>query len=139
MFFGDSQMADEDGEIIFNTQVEHTPSEDVASGPDSSDTKMDAIMEALQSISSQNKGIELKIEQQDGKADVQVQEVSKRFENLGARVNKQAAQMESQLKLHGDKLAAKINVFEEYSLTLRPSTDPSKKPSKRGSRKHKNS
>ena len=60
----------------------------VASGPDSSDSKMDAIMEALQSISSQNKGIELKIEQQDRKAAVQVQEISERFENLGARVNK---------------------------------------------------
>ena len=112
-------MVGEDGEIIFNTQVEHTPSKAVASGPDSSDTKMVAIMEALQSISSQNKGIELKIEQQDRKADVQVQEISKRFENLGARVNKQAAQMESQLKLHGDKLAAKINVFkEEFSNTV---------------------
>jgi len=106
-------MTDEDGEIVFNTQVEHTPSEAVASGPDSSDSKMDAIMQAVQSISSQNKGIEPKIEQQDRKADVQVQEISERFENLGARVNKQAAHMESQLKLHGDKLAAKINVFEE--------------------------
>lgn len=109
-------MNDEDGEIVFNTQAEHTPSEAVASGtppPGSSDTKMDAIMEALQSISSQNKGIELKIEQQDRKADLQVQEISERFENLGARVNNQAAQMESQLKLHGDKLAAKINVLEE--------------------------
>lgn len=43
-------------------------------------------MEALQSISSQSKGIELKIEQQDRKADLQVQEISERFENLGARV-----------------------------------------------------
>ena len=51
-FFGDSKMTDEDGEIVFNTQVEHTPSEAVVSGPDSSDTEMDAIMEALQSISS---------------------------------------------------------------------------------------
>jgi len=75
-------MNDEDGEIVFNTQAEHTPSEAVASGtppPDSSDTKMDAIMEALQSISSQNKGIELKIEQQDHKADLEVQEISERF------------------------------------------------------------
>ena len=113
--FGDSKMTDEDGEIVFKTQAEHTPSEAVASGtpPDSSHTQMDAIMEALQSISSQNKGIELKIEQQDRKADVQVKEISERFENLGARVNNQASQMESQLKLHGDKLAAKINVFEE--------------------------
>lgn len=58
-----------------NTQPEHTPSEAVASGtppPDSSDTKMDTIMEALQLIASQNKGIELKIEQQDRKADQQV-------------------------------------------------------------------
>ena len=106
-------MTDEDREIVFNTQVEHTTSKAVASGPDSSDSKMDAIMQALQSISSQNKGIELKIEQQDRKADVQVQEISERFENLGAGVNKQAAHMGSQLKLHGDKLAAKINVFEE--------------------------
>ena len=106
-------MSDEDGEIVFNI-----PSEAVASGsqgtpPDSSDTKMDAIMEALQSISSQNKDIELKIEQQDRKADAQVQEISKCFENLGTRVSNKAVQMESQLKLHGDKLAAKINVFEE--------------------------
>ena len=112
-FFADSKMTDEDGEIVFNTQVEHTPSKAVASGPDSSDTKMDAIMEGLQLISSQNKGIELKIEQQDRKADVQVQEISERFEDLGACVNKQAAHMESQLTLHGDKLAAKINVFKE--------------------------
>ena len=70
-------------------------------------------MEALQSISSQNKRIELKIEQKDRKEDVQEQEISERFKNLGARVNKQAAQMDSLLKLHGDKLAAKINVFEE--------------------------
>ena len=75
-FFGDSKMTDEDREIVFNTQVEHTPSEAVASGPGSSDSKMDAIMEALQSITTQNKGIELKIEQQDRKADVQVQEIS---------------------------------------------------------------
>ena len=113
-------MTDEDGEIVFNTQVEHTPSEAVASGPDSSDSKMVAIMEALQSISSQNKGIELKIEQQDRKADVQVQEISERFENLGARVNKQTAHMESQLKLHGDKLAAKINISRKNFLTLWP-------------------
>ena len=71
--FGDSKMTDEDGEIVFNTQVEYTPSEAVALGQDSSDSKMDAIMEALQSISSQNKGIDLKIKQQDCKADVQVQ------------------------------------------------------------------
>ena len=113
LFFADSKMTDEDGEIVFNTQVEHTPSKAVASGPDSSDIKMDAIMEVLQLISSQNKGIELKIEQQDPVADVQVQEISERFKDLGAGVNKQAAHMESQLTLHGDKLAAKINVFEE--------------------------
>ena len=47
IFFGDSKMTDEDGEIVFNTQVEHAPSEAVASRPDSSDSKMDAIMEAL--------------------------------------------------------------------------------------------
>ena len=114
--FGDSKMNDKDGEIVFNTQAKHTQSEAVASGtppPDSSDATMDAIMEALQWISSQNKGIELKIEQQDRKADLQIQEISERFENLGARVNNQAAEMESQLKLHGDKLAAKVNVFEE--------------------------
>lgn len=76
-------------------------------------------MKALQSISSHNKAIELKIEQQNRKADVQVQEISERFENLGPHVNKQAAQIESQLKLHEDKLAAKINVFEEeFSNTL---------------------
>ena len=51
--------------------------------------KMDAIVEALQSISGQNKGTELKIEQQDRKADVQVQEISERLENLGARVSNQ--------------------------------------------------
>ena len=51
-FFANSKMTDEDGEIVFNAQVKHTPSKAVASGPDSSDTKMDAIMEALQSISS---------------------------------------------------------------------------------------
>ena len=100
-------MTDEDAEIVFNTQVEqHTPSKAVASGLDTSDTKMDAIKEALQSISSQNKGIYRKV-------DVQVQEISKCFENLGPRVNKQAAQIESQFKYHGDKLALKINVFEE--------------------------
>ena len=52
---------------------------------------MGAIMEALESISSKNKGIELKIEQQDSKGNVQVQEISERFENLGARVSNQAA------------------------------------------------
>ena len=35
------------------------------------------------------------------KLDVQVEEISERLETLGARVNNQAAQMESQLKLHG--------------------------------------
>ena len=112
-FFGDSQMTDEDGEIVFNTQAKHTPSEAVASGtlPDSSDTKMHTIMEGLHSITSQNKGIKLKIEQHDHKADAQVQKISECFENLGARVSNQTAQMEFQLKLHGDKLAAKINVL----------------------------
>ena len=171
LFFGDSEMTDEDGEIVFNTQAEHTfillysllyslylvfiyilsvrshvntqfslraamywllnylsylsiypsihtPSEAVASGTllDSSNTKMDAIMEALQSISSQNKRLELKIEQKDHKEDVQEQEISEHLKNLGACVNKQAAQMDSPLKLLGDKLAAKINVFEEEFL-----------------------
>ena len=94
-------MNDEDGEIVFNAKAEHTPREAVASGtppPNNSDTKMKAIMEALQSISSQNKGIEPKVDQQDRKADLQVQEITERFENLAARVNNQAAQMESQLK-----------------------------------------
>ena len=65
------------GEIVFNTNADHTSSEAVASGtpPESSDTTMDAIMEAMQSISSQNEGIKLKIEQQDRKADVKVQEI----------------------------------------------------------------
>ena len=87
-------MTNEDGEIVFKTQPEHTPSEAVASWtlPDSSDTKLDAIMEALQLISSQNKGIELKIKQLDLKADKKVQEISERFENLGACVSNQAAQ-----------------------------------------------
>ena len=69
--------SDEDGEIVFNKQAEHTPSKAVTmkTTPDSSDTKMDAIMKARQSISSQNKGIDLKIEQQDQKPDVQVQEI----------------------------------------------------------------
>ena len=88
-------MTDEERKIVFNAQAEHTPSKAVALGTmsDSSHTQMDVIMEALQSISSQNKGIKLKL--------------SERFENLGTRVNNQTAQMESQLKLHGDKLAAK--------------------------------
>ena len=77
-------------------------------------------MEALQSISSQNKGIELKIKQQDHKADVQAKVISKRLKTLGARINNQAAQMESQLKLHGDKLAAKIMFSRRNSLTLWP-------------------
>ena len=114
-------MTAKDGEIVFNTQAEHTPSEAVASRTpmDSSDTKMDAIMETLQSISSQNKCIELKIELQDCKVDVQVQEISECFKNLGARVNNRAAKMGSQLKLHRDKLAAEINVFkEEFSNTV---------------------
>ena len=111
----------------------------VASG--SSDTNADAIMKVLQSISSQNRGIELKIEQQNYKADVQVHEISELFENLGARVSNQGAQMECQLKLHGDKLAAKINVFEEeFSNTvasLNAKHGSLKKLSKRGSRKCK--
>ena len=58
-------MTDEDGEIVFNTQVkQHTPSKAVASELDTSDTKMDAIKEALQSISSQNKGIYRKVDVQ---------------------------------------------------------------------------
>lgn len=51
---GNSKMTDKDGEIVFNTRAKHKPSEAVTSGttpPDSSGTKMDAIMEALQSVS----------------------------------------------------------------------------------------
>ncbi len=44
---------------------------------------------------------------------MQVKEISERLENVGARVNIQAAQWTSQLKLHGDKLAAKVNIVEE--------------------------
>ena len=82
--FCDSEMTDEDREIVFNTQAKHTPSEAVISGtpPGSSDSTMDAIKEVLQSISSQNKGIEFKIEQQDHKADVQVKEISKCLETV---------------------------------------------------------
>ena len=70
-------------------------------------------MVVLQSIQKQNQRIENRLEQQGLKTELQVEELSQRFEELGTRVNNQASQLETELKLHGGKLTVKINALEE--------------------------
>ena len=49
----------------------------------------------------------------NGENQSQVQDISQRFEELCTRVNTQATQLKSGLKLHEDKLTVKMNALEE--------------------------
>ena len=92
-----TNMADESGGIIVKTQDDSE--EDEATSPTAcSGASMDDILQVLHSLGKQNNG--LKIESQ-------VQEISQRFEELCTRVNAQATQLKSGLKLHEDKLTVK--------------------------------
>ena len=53
------------------------------------------------------------MEQHGLNVESQVQEKSQRFEELCTRVNAQATQLKSGLKLHEDKLTVKMNALEE--------------------------
>ena len=70
-------------------------------------------MKVLQSIQKQNQEIENRLEQQGLKTELQVEDLSQRFKELGTRVNNEASQLETELKLHSDKLTVKINTLEE--------------------------
>ena len=77
-----------------------------------SGSNLDAIMKVLQSIQKQNQGIENRLEQQGLKTELQL-ELSQCFKELGTRLNNEASQLETELKLHGDKLTVKINALEK--------------------------
>lgn len=111
----DANISDESAEIVFKTQDAGVVDETVSSLTSTaagSGTNLDAIMEVLQSIQKKNQGIENRLEQQGLKTGLQVEELSQRFEELGTRVNNQASQLETELKLHGDELTVKINALE---------------------------
>ena len=78
-----------------------------------SGSNFDAIMKVLQSIKKQNQEIENRLKQQGLKTELQVEDLSQRFKELATRVNNQASQLETELKLHSDKLTVKINALEE--------------------------
>ena len=78
-----------------------------------SGSNFDATMKVLQSIQKQNQEIETGLEQQRLKTELLVEDLSQRFKELCTRVNNQASQLETELKLHGDKLTVKINALEE--------------------------
>ena len=112
----DEEISDESGEIVLKTQDASVADENVlplTSTAADSGSKIDAIMKALQSIQKQNQGIENRLEQQGLKTELQVEDLSQRFKELGTRVNNQASQLETELKLHSDKLTVKINALEE--------------------------
>ena len=112
----DADISDESGEIVFKTEDASVVDEKVSpltSTAADSGSNLDAIMKVLQSIQKQNQGIENRLEQQGLKTELQVEELSLRFKELGTRVNNQALQLETELKLHGDKLTVKINALEE--------------------------
>ena len=70
-------------------------------------------MKVLQSIQKQNQEIENRLERQGLKTELQVEDLSQRCKELDTPVNNQASQLETELKLHGDKLTVKINALEE--------------------------
>ena len=74
---------------------------------------VDSIMKVLQPIQKQNQKIENRLEQQGLKTELHVDELSQCFKELGTRVNNQALQLETELKLQRDKLTVKINALEE--------------------------
>ena len=107
-----TNMADESVEIIVKTQDDGE--EDEATSPTAcSGASMDDILQVLHLLGKQNNGIENKIQQQVLKIESQVQEIPQRFEELCTRVNTQATQLKSGLKLHEDKLKVKMNALEE--------------------------
>ena len=112
----DADISDESGEIVLKTQDGSVLDKNVSpliSTAAVSGSNLDAIMKVLQSIQKQNQGIENRLEQQGLKTELQVEEPSQRFKELGSSVNNQASQLETELKLHGDKLTLKINSLEE--------------------------
>ena len=112
----DADISDESGEIVLKTQDASVADENVSpltSTAADSGSNFDAIMKVLQSIQKQNQEIENRLEQQRLKTELQVEDLSQRFKELGTRVNNQASQLETELKLHGDKLTVKISALEE--------------------------
>ena len=112
----DADISDESGEIVLKTQHLSVADENVSSltstAADSS-LSFDAIMKVLRSIQKQNQDIENRLEQQGLKTELQVEDLSQRFKELGTHENNQASQLETELKLHGNKLTVKINALEE--------------------------
>ena len=107
-----TNMADESGEI--NVKTQDDSEEDEATSPTAySGASMDDILQVLHSLGKQGNGIGNKMQQPGLKIESQVQEISQRFEELCTRVNAQATQLKSGLKLHEDKLTVKMNALEE--------------------------
>ena len=107
-------MADESGEI--NVKTQDDSEEDEATSPTAySGASMDDILQVLHSLGKQDSGIENKIQQPGLKIESQVQEISQRVEKWCTRVNAQATQLKSGLKLHEDKLTVKMNALGKNS------------------------
>ena len=86
----DADISGESGEIVFKTQNASVVDENVSpltSTAADSGSNLDAIMKVLQSIQKQNQGIENRLEQQGLKTELQVEELSQRFKELGTRGN----------------------------------------------------
>ena len=112
----DADISDESGEIVLKTQDASVADENVSpltSTAADSGSNFDAIMKVLQSIQKQNQEIENRLEQQGLKTELQVEDLSQRFKELGTRVNNEASQLETELKFHSDKLMVKVNALEE--------------------------
>ena len=62
---------------------------------------------------------------------------SSQIQTAGTRVNNQASQLETEFKLHGDKLTAKINTLQEdFVNKVTRNNVPSKKMLRKGSKGH---
>ena len=112
----DADISDESGEIVLKTQHVSVADENVSpltSTAADSSLSFDVIMKVLRSIQKQNQDIENRLEQQGLKTELQVEDLSQRFKELGTPENNQASQLETELKLHGNKLTVKINALEE--------------------------
>ena len=112
----DVDISDESGEIVLKTQDASVAEENVSpltSMAADSGSNFDVIMKVLQSIQKQNQEIENRLRQQGLNSELQVEDLSQHLKDLGTRVNNQALQLDTELKLHGDKLTVKINALEE--------------------------
>ena len=93
----DEDISDESGEIVLKTQhvsvVDENVSPLTSTAADYS-SSFDAIMKVLRSIQKQNQDIENRLEQQGLKTELQVEDLSQRFKELGTRVNNHASQLE---------------------------------------------